>query len=71
MKIGNRGVKVLRKHENKILGVRVELNQKTTVAGKIIYVVVLTNLHTGRHYDVQVFNGVQPAWEYYKAALAL
>ena len=70
MKIGNRGVKVLMKHENPIIGVRVELNRKTTIDGRIIYVVVITNLHTNTHYKVKVYDGIQKAWKYYKAALA-
>lgn len=70
MKIGNRGVKVLRKHENQIIGVRVELTRKTTIDGKIIYAVVITNLHTNAHYKIKVYNGIGKAWGYYKAALA-
>ena len=70
MKIGNIGVKVLRKHENKITGVRVELVRKMTIAGKIIYVVVVTNMMTGHHYLIRTFNGIMGAWILYKAALA-
>lgn len=70
MKSWNKGVKVLRKHENKIIGVRVELTQKTTMAGKIIYAVVLTNLHRHKHYKIHVYDGIGKAWNYYKAALA-
>ena len=70
MKIGNRGVKVLRKHENQIIGVRVELVQKTTIDGRIIYVVVITNLHSNTHYKIKVYDGIAKAWSYYKAALA-
>ena len=70
MKIGNKGVKVLRKHENWVIGVRVELNHKTTIDGRIIYVVVITNLHSGKHYKVRVYNGISGAWNYYKEAIA-
>ena len=70
MKKGNMGVKVLRKHENKIIGVRVELNRKMTIKGKIIYAVVVTNMKSGHHYLVRTFDGILKAWELYKAALA-
>lgn len=69
-KIGNIGVKVLRKHENKIIGVRVELTKKTTITGAMIYAVVITNMNTGVHYRIKTFNAAKPAWETYKAALA-
>lgn len=67
---GNEGVKVLRRHENRIIGVRVELTRKTTIWGSIIYAVVITNMHTGRHYVVKTFNGIGKAFDMYKAALA-
>ena len=69
-KIGNINVKVLRKHENSIIGVRVELVRKMTIAGKIIYVVVITNMGTGHHYVIRTFDGIIGAWNLYKAALA-
>ena len=69
-KIGNRNVKVLRKHENRVIGVRVEMTRKTTIGGKIIYAVLVTNMNTGRHYRVYVYDGIQPAFEKYKAAVA-
>ena len=67
---GNEGVKVLRKHENRIIGVRVELTRKTTIKGVIIYAVVITNMRSGRHYVIRTFNGIGGAFEMYKAALA-
>lgn len=69
-KIGNINVKVLRKHENKVVGVRVELTRKMTVAGKIIYAVVITNMNTGRHYKIKMFEGIGGAWDLYKTAIA-
>lgn len=69
-RLGNKNVKVIKKHENDIIGVRVELTRKMTIAGKIIYVVVVTNMGTGNHYKVKVHNGLGDALAYYKAALA-
>ena len=69
-RIGNRGVKVLRKHENQITGVRVELNRKMTIAGKIIYAVVVTRMDTGHHYRIKCYDRISGAWEMYKAATA-
>lgn len=70
MKIGNRGVKVLRKHENSITGVRVELTRKMTIAGKIIYAVVVTRMDTGHHYRIKTFDGISGAYQMYKTATA-
>lgn len=70
MKIGNRGVKVLKKHNNFITGVRVELTRKMTIDGKIIYAVVVTNIKTGYHYRLFTFDGIQKAFRVYKAAVA-
>ena len=69
-KIGNINVKVLRKHENDIIGVRVELTRKMTIAGKIIHAVVITNMDTGRHYKIRTFEGIGPAFKLYKDAIA-
>lgn len=69
-RLKNKGVKVLRKHENLIIGTRVELTRKMTVAGKIIYAVVITNMNTGRHYRILTFNGLGDAFTTYKQALA-
>ena len=69
MKRGNVNVKVLRKHENKVIGVRVELTRKMTIAGKIIYAVVVTNMKSGHHYLVRTFDGIGGAWKLYKEAL--
>ena len=69
MRKNNSGVKVLRKHENKIIGIRVELNRKMTIGGKIIYAVVVTNMKSGHHYLIRTFNGIGRAWDLYKAAL--
>lgn len=66
----NMGVKVLRKHENRIIGIRVELNRKMTIGGKIIYAVVITNMKSGHHYVIRVFDGISGAWKLYKEALA-
>ena len=70
MKKGNMGVKVLRKHENKIIGVRVELNRKMTIKGKIIYAMIVTNMKSGHHYLIRTFDGISGAWKLYKEALA-
>lgn len=70
MRRGNVNVKVLRKHENKVTRVRVELNRKMTIAGKIIYAVVVTNMKSGRHYLVRTFDGIGGAWKLYKEAIS-
>lgn len=70
MRIGNRGVKVLKKHENRFIGVRVELTRKTTIDGRIIYAVVVTNMNTGFHYRLFTFDGIQKAFAVYKKAIA-
>lgn len=69
MRRGNRNVKVIKKYENIILGVRVELNRKMTIAGDIIYVVVVTNMDNGYHRIVNVYNNILEAWNFYKDAL--
>lgn len=66
----NTGVKVLRKHENDIIGTRIELTRKMTFSGKIIYAVVITNMGTGRHYKILTFDGIKGAFDTYKMALA-
>ncbi len=65
-KIGNRNVKVLRKVQNNYLGIRVEMTRKTTISGKIIYAVVVTNAQTGRHYRLWTYDGISKAWKRYK-----
>ena len=69
-KIGNKNVKVLRKHENTYIGVRVELTRKTTIDGKIIHAVVVTNMNTGRHYKIWAYDGIKGAYIRYLEAVA-
>lgn len=69
-RIGNRNVKVLKKHENAITDVRVELTRKMTIAGKIIYAVVVTKMGSGDHYFLQTYAGLGQAYEMYKQAVA-
>lgn len=66
----NSSVKVLKKHENKMTGIRVELNQKMTVAGKIIHAVVITDMETGKYKRIYVHNSLGYAFKRYKAAIA-
>ena len=67
----NAGVKVLRKHENNLIGVRVELTCKMTIAGKIIYAVVVTNMQSGSHYRLWTYkDGIAKAFARYKEAIA-
>lgn len=66
----NTSVKVLKKHENKMTGIRVELNQKMTMAGKIIHAVVITDMASGKHKRIYVHNSLGWALKRYKAALA-
>lgn len=69
--MNNKSVKVLKKHENKMTGIRIELNQKMTMAGKIIHAVVITDIDTGKHKRIYVHNTLGYAWKRYKAALEL
>lgn len=66
----NKSVKVLKKHENKMTGIRIELNQKMTMTGKIIHAVVITDMETGKHKKIYVHNTLRYAFKRYKAALA-
>lgn len=66
----NTGVKVLKKHENTMTGIRVELNQKMTMAGKIIHAVVITDMNTGKHKRIYVHNTLGWALKRYRAAIA-
>ena len=66
----NISVKVLKKHENKMTGIRVELNQKMTMAGKIIHAVVITDMETGKHKRIYVHNTLGWALKRYNAAVA-
>ena len=68
-RIGNRGVKVLRKYENRFLNIRAELTRKMTIDGKIIYAVVVTNTRTGERNYLETFHGILGAWNTYKMAL--
>jgi hypothetical protein len=66
----NTSVKVLKKHENKMTGIRVELNQKMTMTGKIIHAVVITDIETGKHKRIYVHNTLGWALKRYNAAVA-
>ena len=70
MRNDNTSVKILKKHENKMTGIRIELNQKMTMAGKIIHAVVITDMETGKHKRIYVHNTLGYAFKRYKAALA-
>lgn len=70
MRNDNKSVKVLKKHENKMTGIRVELNQKMTMDGKIIHAVVITDMETGKHKRIYVHNTIGYAFKRYKAAIA-
>lgn len=66
----NTSVKVLKKHENQMTQIRVELNQKMTMTGKIIHAVVITDMETGKHKRIYVHNTLGYALKRYRAALA-
>lgn len=70
MMMNNTGVKTLKEHENKMTGIRIELNQKMTIAGKIIHAVVITDTNTGIHKKIYTHNTLGYALKRYKAALA-
>lgn len=70
MRNDNTSVKVLKKYENHMTGIRVELNQKMTIAGKIIHAVVITDMETGKHKRIYVHNTLGYAFKRYKAAIA-
>ena len=66
---GNRNVKVLCKYVNRFFGVQAELTRKTTIAGDIIYAVVVTNLDTGYHRLINTYKTILEAYTYYKGLL--
>ena len=68
MKIGNKGVKVLRKMESRDLGIRVELTSKMTVAGRIIKALVVTNVYTGGHIVLATYDNLKEALKNFKQA---
>ena len=70
MRNDNTSVKVLKKHENNMTGIRVELNQKMTMVGKIIHAVVITDMETGKHKRIYVHNTLGYALKRYRAAIA-
>ena len=70
MRNNNTSVKVLKKHENDMTGIRVELTQKMTMAGKIIHAVVITDMETGKHKRIYVHNTIGYAFKRFKAAIA-
>ena len=70
MRNDNTSVKVLKKYENNMTGIRVELTQKMTMAGKIIHAVVITDMETGKHKRIYVHNTIGYAFKRFKAALA-
>lgn len=70
MRNDNKSVKVLKKYENPMTGIRIELNQKMTMAGKIIHAVVITDTDTGKHKRIYAHNTLGYAFKRYKAALA-
>ena len=70
MRNDNSSVKVLKKYQNKMTDIRVELNQKTTMAGKIIHAVVITDMETGKHKRIYVHNSLGWALKRYRAAIA-
>lgn len=69
-KIGNKNVKVIKDHRNSITNVQVELTRKMTIAGKLIYAVVVTNMRNGHHYVIKTYDGLGDAFKFYKAAIA-
>ena len=67
----NNGVKVLKAHENKVIGVRVELTKMTAKSGAIVYATLVRNMKTGRYYRIFKYgDGIGKAWQKYKAAIA-
>jgi hypothetical protein len=70
MRNNNTSVKVLKKYENKMTGIIVELNQKMTMNGKIIHAVVITDMDTGKHKRIYTHNTIGYAFKRYKAAIA-
>lgn len=70
MRNDNSSVKVLKQYENKMMGIRVELNQKMTIAGKIIHAVVITDTDTGKHKRIYVHNTLGYAFKRFKAVVA-
>ena len=70
MRNNNTSVKTLKKHENHMTGIRIELNQKMTMSGKIIHAVVITDMETGKHKRIYVHNTLGYALKRFRAARA-
>lgn len=69
-KVRKNDVKVMKKHDNKVIGVGVELTRMTALSGTIVYGVVVRNLNTGRRYRLYTYDRISRAWNKYKAAVA-
>lgn len=67
---GNVNVKVLKKHENDVTGIKVELTRKTRISGDIIYAVVVTDTIIGIHTKILMYDGLGKALAKYKKAVA-
>ena len=64
------GIKVLKRHENDFIGVRVDMTRKMTRDGVIKYAVVVYNMNTGRPYRIKMCRGIGKAFAVYKSAIA-
>lgn len=68
--IGNKNVRQIVRKANMYTNVEVEMTRKTTIAGDIIYAVVVSRLDNGYHYRIWTYDGILKAWKRYKAATA-
>ena len=64
------GIKVIKRHENDFIGVRVDLTRKMTRDGVIKYAVVVYNMNTGVPYRIKMCRGIQKAYNTFKTAIA-
>lgn len=66
-RLNYRGIKVLKRAENPLTKIRVELTRKTNLAGDMIYGVVITDMYNGRYRRVLMWdNGIMGAYKTFK-----
>lgn len=70
MRNDNRRVKVLRKHENKMIGIRVELTQEIIENGQIIHVVKVIDTDTDENRRIYVHDAIEQALKRYRKAIS-
>ena len=64
------GVKIVKEHSNRIIGVRVELTRMLSKKGQMLYGVVIRSTRTGRMKRLFTYETIAQAFAQYKRALA-